>query len=44
MGPWFRSVEVTIPEVDPGKYVFRLGVTAQGREHLVRTRLVEMMP
>ena len=44
IGPWFRSVEVTIPEVDPGKYVFRLGVTAQGREDLVRTRLVEMIP
>ena len=44
IGPWFRSVEVTIPEVDPGKYVFRLEVTARGREELVRTRMVEIMP
>jgi hypothetical protein len=44
MGPWFRSVEVTIPEVDPGRYVFRLGVTAHGREELVRTRAVEIVP
>ena len=44
IGPWFRSVEVTIPEVDPGQYVFRLGVTARGREELVRTRLVEIAP
>jgi len=44
IGPWFRSVEVTIPEVDPGQYVFRLAVTARGREELVRTRVVEVMP
>ena len=44
IGPWFRSVEVTIPEVDPGKYVFRLEVTARGREELVRTRMVEIVP
>ena len=44
IGPWFRSVEVTIPEVDPGQYVFRLGVTARGREELVRTRAVEIAP
>ena len=44
IGPWFRSVEVTIPEVDPGQYVFRLGVTARGREELVRTRVVEIVP
>ena len=44
IGPWFRSVEVTIPEVDPGRYVFRLGVTAHGREELVRTRAVEIVP
>ena len=44
IGPWFRSVEVTIPEVDPGKYVFRLEVTARGREGLVRTRMVEIVP
>ena len=43
-GPWFRSVEVTIPEVDPGQYVFRLGVTSRGREELVRTRVVEIVP
>ena len=43
IGPWFRSVEVTIPEVDPGQYVFRLGVTARGREELVRTRVVEIV-
>ena len=44
IGPWFRSIEVTIPEVDPGQYVFRLGVTARGREELVRTRVVEIVP
>ncbi len=44
IGPWFRSVEVTIPEVDPGEYVFRLAVTAPGREELVQTRLVEIVP
>ena len=44
MGPWFRSIEVTIPEVDPGEYVFRLGVTTPGRGELVRTRLVEIVP
>ena len=44
IGPWFRSVEVTIPEVDPGDYVFRLRVTATGREELVRTRTVEIVP
>ncbi len=44
IGPWFRSVEVTIPEVDVGDYVFRLRVTATGREELVRTRTVEIVP
>ena len=44
LGPWFRSVEVTIPEVDPGQYIFRLAVTARGREELVRTRAVEIAP
>ena len=43
IGPWFRSVEVTIPQVDPGKYVFRLEVTTPGREELVQTRLVEIV-
>ena len=43
-GPWFRSVEVTIPDVDPGEYFFRLGVTAPGREELVQTRAVEIVP
>ena len=28
----------------PGKYVFRLEVTARGREGLVRTRMVEIVP
>ena len=44
IGPWFRSVEVTIPEVDSGDYVFRLRVTPTGREELVRTILVEIVP
>jgi len=44
IGPWFRSIEVTIPEVDPGEYVFRLGVTTPGRGELARTRLVEIVP
>ena len=44
IGPWFRSVEVTIPEVDSGDYVFRLMVTPTGREELVRTRLIEIVP
>ena len=44
IGPWFRSIEVTIPEVDPGEYVFRLGVSTLGRGELVRTRLVEIVP
>ncbi len=44
IGPWFRSAEVTIPEVDPGEYVFRLAVTTPGREELVQTRLVEIVP
>ena len=43
IGPWFRSVEVTIPEVASGDYVFRLTVTAMGREELVRTLLVEIV-
>ena len=44
IGPWFRSIEVTIPEVDPGEYVLRLGVSTLGRGELVRTRLVEIVP
>ncbi len=44
IGPWFRSVEVTIPEVDPGQYVFRFAVTTSGREELVQTRVVEIVP
>ena len=44
IGPWFRSVEVTIPEVDAGEYVFRLEVTTPGREELLRTRRVEILP
>ena len=44
MSPWFRSIEVTIPEVDPGEYLFRLKVTTLGRGELVRTRLVEIVP
>jgi hypothetical protein len=44
IGPWFRSVEVTIPEVDSGDYVFRLTVIPKGREDLVRTLLVEIVP
>ncbi len=44
IGPWFRSVDVTIPDVDPGEYVFRLKVTAPGREELVQTRVVEIVP
>ena len=44
IGPWFRSIDVTIPEVDPGEYLFRLGVTTPGRGELVRTRLVEIVP
>ena len=43
IGPWFRSIEVTIPEVDPGEYLLRLGVTTPGREEVVRTRLVEIV-
>ena len=42
-GPWFRSVEVTIPEVDPGEYLLRLAVATPGREELVRTRVVEIV-
>ena len=44
VGPWFRSVEVTLPDLDPGSYVFRLEVTTGGREALVRTRSVEIFP
>ena len=44
IGPWFRSVEITIPEVDSGDYVFRLSVTPEGREELVRTLLVQIVP
>ena len=44
MGPWFRSIEVTIPEVDPGEYLFRLAVATPGRGELVQTRLVEIVP
>jgi hypothetical protein len=44
IGPWFRSVEITIPEVDSGDYVFRLSVTPKGREELVRTLLVQIVP
>ncbi len=42
VGPWFRSVEVTLPELDPGLYTFRLVVSTPGREPLVRTRVVEI--
>jgi hypothetical protein len=44
IGPWFRSVEITLPDLDPGLYVFRLEVSTPGREDLVRTRLVEIRP
>ena len=43
VGHWFRSVEVTIPMVNPGDYVFRLGITTPGREEMVRTRVVEII-
>ena len=39
-GPWFRSVEVDMPELEPGEYLFRLEVSIRGREPLVRTRAV----
>ena len=42
VGPWFRSVEVTLPGVDPGQYVFRLEVATRGRDPLVRSRVVEI--
>jgi hypothetical protein len=44
IGPWFRSVEITIPDVDPGDYVFRLRVMTPGRGELMRTRRVEITP
>ena len=42
VGPWFRSVEVTLPELDPGLYTFQLVVSTPGREPLVRARVVEI--
>jgi hypothetical protein len=44
IGPWFRSVEVTLPDLDAGLYALRLKVSTPGREDLVRTRLVEISP
>ncbi len=41
-GPWFRSVDVDIPELEDGVYVLRLEVSMRGREPLVRTRTVEV--
>lgn len=42
VGPWFRSIQVTPPSVEPGLYIFRLEVTTRGRETLVQTRVVEI--
>ncbi len=44
IGPWFRSVDITIPRVDPGEYVFRLTVTTPGRGAVVMAREVEITP
>jgi hypothetical protein len=44
VGPWFRSVNVDLPELEAGQYLFRLEVTAPGREPLIRTRWVEISP
>ena len=41
-GPWFRSVKVDMPDLEPGEYLFRLEVSIRGREPLVRTRAVEV--
>ncbi len=42
VGPWFRAVNVDMPEVEAGEYLFRLKVSMPGREPLVRTRSVEI--
>ncbi len=41
-GPWFRSVNVDMPELEPGEYILRLEVTFRGREPLVGTRIVQV--
>ena len=43
IGPWFRSVEINLPDVDAGPYVLRLEVATPGRETLVETRVVEIV-
>lgn len=43
-GPWFRSVKVDMPDLEPGEYLFRLEVSIRGREPLVRTRAVGVSP
>ena len=41
-GPWFRSVGVELPDVDPGRYILRLAVSLRGRGVLIGTRPVEI--
>ena len=41
-GPWFKSIQVTSPSVEPGLYIFRLEIATRGRETLVQTRVVEI--
>ncbi len=42
-GPWFRSVNVDLPELEAGEYLLRLEVSVRGREPLVRTRAVQIL-
>ncbi len=42
-GPWFRSVNMDIPELEAGEYLLRLELSVPGREPLVGTRTVEIL-
>ena len=41
-GPWFRSMNVDVPQLEPGEYLLRLEVTIPGREPLAATRIVQI--
>jgi hypothetical protein len=41
-GPWFRSVAMDLPNVEPGTYDIRLEVVSPGRTTLVAEREVRV--
>jgi len=42
-GPWFRSVRIDVPDLEPGEYLLRLSASIRGREPLVLTRAVKVV-